>query len=105
MERVRLRLGNGPAGHDLVWHPRYPDVRPERSAVLEAVRMRAFSTSVSSRAALTARELAIAVAASLSLRKHNTVRHAGFISVEFDLGPFERSLAVCAARDDSSTAK
>jgi hypothetical protein len=66
--------------------------------------MRAFSTSVSSRAAQTARDLAVALAASLSLRKHNTISDAVFISAECDLRPFERSLAVCAARDDSSTA-
>jgi hypothetical protein len=67
--------------------------------------MSGFSTSVSSRAAQTARDLAVALVASFSLRKHNTISDAVFISAECDLRPVERSLAACAARDDSSPAK
>src|SRR5205814_8322984 len=51
VERICLRFGDGPAGHDLVWHSRYPDVRAERSAIFEAVRMKKTcspTTSVSS---------------------------------------------------------
>src|SRR5437762_2241898 len=59
MERIRFRTGDGSAGHDLVRHSRYPNVRAERSPVFEAVRMSrsAPSTSVSSRVARTARDL------------------------------------------------
>ena len=67
--------------------------------------MRAFSTRVSSRAAQTARDLAMALAISSNLRKHNAMSAAMFISAKCDLRPVERSLAVCAARDDSDLAK
>jgi hypothetical protein len=67
--------------------------------------MSAFSTSVSSRAGQTARDPAVALAASSSLRKHNIISDAVFISAECDLRPVERSLAVCAAQDDSRTAQ
>ena len=69
------------------------------------MKTRSITISVSSRAAQTARDLAVTLAASLSLRKHNTVSDAVFISAECDLRPFERSLGRRGDLvDDSSTA-
>ena len=41
MDRLRFRPRDGPARHDLVRHPRHPVFRAKRSAVFEAIRMRA----------------------------------------------------------------
>ena len=55
MERVRLWIGHGSAGYDLVRYSRSSIVRGERPSFLEAVRMSrmALSIRVSSRAAQT----------------------------------------------------
>ena len=57
---------------------------------------------MSSRAAKTAREPAMALVASLSLRKHNAIGDGACISFTCDLRPVGRSLAVCGARDDNA---
>src|SRR5437762_329258 len=75
VERICLRFGDGPAGHDLVWHSRHSDVRAERSAVPEAVRMKntcSSTTSVSSRGAQTPRDLALKFAATARGKQSTT---------------------------------
>src|SRR5438128_11684573 len=69
VERIRLWFGDGPAGHDLIRHSGHPDVRAERFAVPEAVRMKTTCstiTSVSSRGAQTPRDLTLKFGATAS---------------------------------------